>query len=92
MFFLNFWELSERGKEIVGRYVAKAHEQQVTHVASFVLTLGDPKDAVLALATEHNVNIIFIGPRGLGVLDRLLIGSFSNYILSHAECPVLLVK
>jgi len=33
-----------------------------------------------------------LGARGLGPLGRLVIGSVSERVLQHADCPVLIVK
>jgi len=33
-----------------------------------------------------------MGSRGLGPLKGIFMGSVSSYIVSHAKCPVLIVK
>jgi nucleotide-binding universal stress UspA family protein len=38
------------------------------------------------------VGTIFVGSRGLGAIKRFLLGSFSNYIVTHASQNVMVVK
>jgi nucleotide-binding universal stress UspA family protein len=36
--------------------------------------------------------VIVVGARGLGVLERLALGSVSEAVLRHATCPVLVMR
>jgi nucleotide-binding universal stress UspA family protein len=36
--------------------------------------------------------MIVIGSRGLGTLKRLVLGSVASGVVSHALCPVLVVR
>jgi nucleotide-binding universal stress UspA family protein len=53
---------------------------------------GDPRELILAEAEVSNADTIFVGARGLGRMDRLLLGSVSNHIVSHAHCTVEVVR
>jgi nucleotide-binding universal stress UspA family protein len=53
---------------------------------------GDPRDIVLAGADLGNTDTIFLGARGLGRVERLLLGSVSTHIVSHARCTVEVVR
>jgi nucleotide-binding universal stress UspA family protein len=60
---------------------------------SYILTKGDdPREEALKFAEEHGANAIFVGSRGLSKLDRIIMGSFSQYMIDHARCSVMLVK
>ncbi|MBA4379272.1 MAG: universal stress protein [Anaerolinea sp.] len=52
---------------------------------------GPAAEAILAVARTRQNDLIIIGARGLGTLDVLL-GSQSQKVLSHAPCPVLVVR
>ena len=51
-----------------------------------------PTDGLLADAAKSGVGLIVVGARGLGTLQRLLLGSVSESVLRHADRPVLIVK
>jgi nucleotide-binding universal stress UspA family protein len=53
---------------------------------------GDPRHEILSEATRWNADAIFVGARGLGRLDRLLLGSVSSYVVGHAKCTVEVVR
>lgn len=53
---------------------------------------GDPANEIVAAAHELGANLIVTGSRGLGTLDRLLLGSVARNVLVHARCSVLIVR
>jgi nucleotide-binding universal stress UspA family protein len=53
---------------------------------------GDPAEVIIEVAQTHNSNLIVMGSRGLGKLAGLLLGSTSQKVVSHAPCPVLIVR
>ena len=53
---------------------------------------GPPADAILRVAETRKAELIVIGARGLGSLGSLLMGSVSQKVISHATCPVMVVR
>lgn len=51
-----------------------------------------PAEAVLALADEMKADVIVVGSRGEGPIDRLRHGSTSTRVMHDAPCSVLVVK
>ncbi|NOJ27741.1 MAG: universal stress protein [Nitrososphaera sp.] len=49
-------------------------------------------DVIVNYANSHNVDLIVIGTRGRTGIKRVLLGSVANGVVSHASCPVLVVK
>ena len=43
-------------------------------------------------AKRWNADMIFVGARGLGRLDRLLLGSVSTAVVMHAGCSVEVIR
>jgi nucleotide-binding universal stress UspA family protein len=57
------------------------------------LTLdGDPKEVLLREAESWQADCIFLGARGLGALERLLLGSISSTVAERATCSVEIVR
>jgi len=53
---------------------------------------GDPAEAIIEVARTRNSDVIVMGSRGLGRLAGLVLGSTSQKVVSHAPCPVLIVR
>lgn len=50
-----------------------------------------PGYVICKLAEDLKAEFIVLGQRGLGTLSRTLYGSTSDYVLHHAQVPVMIV-
>jgi nucleotide-binding universal stress UspA family protein len=75
--------LDEEVKNIenVGGTVARSH-----------LRMGDAAQEIVDLAQELKVGLIAMGSRGRSRIKRALIGSVSDSVVRHAQCPVMVVR
>jgi nucleotide-binding universal stress UspA family protein len=53
---------------------------------------GEPTPIIVDKAEEWNADCIFLGARGLGAMDRMLLGSVSTAVAMRAHCSVELVQ
>ena len=53
---------------------------------------GDPAAEIERTAAEHGYDTIVVGSRGLGTIGRLLQGSVSEHIATHARATVVVVR
>jgi nucleotide-binding universal stress UspA family protein len=49
-------------------------------------------EEIIETAARRNVDLIVIGTRGLGGFKKLLMGSVSSGVVTHASCDVLVVR
>jgi nucleotide-binding universal stress UspA family protein len=61
-------------------------------VAETHLRAGEPDKEIVKLSEELGVGTIVLGSRGLGALKRALMGSVSESVVTHAHCPVFVVR
>lgn len=73
----------QKAVETVGDIPAEIHTE---------LLEGDAAEAIIEVAKTRNSDLIVMGSRGLGRLAGLLLGSASQKVVSHAPCPVLIVR
>ncbi|NBO63447.1 MAG: universal stress protein [Acidobacteria bacterium] len=57
-----------------------------------VISIKDPKHALLQEAESWGADTIFVGSRGRGRLGRFLLGSVSSAVASRAHCSVEIVR
>lgn len=68
----------------------QAQERNVT-LQTRVL-VGHPADQILKTAATHGADLIVVGHRGRSAIREWVSGSTSRRIVTHAKCPVLVVR
>jgi nucleotide-binding universal stress UspA family protein len=56
------------------------------------MEFGPVKDTLLDYVSKLKPDLLVVGNRGLSGLKRVWLGSVSESMVRHAECPVLVVK
>ena len=74
---------------LLGDATAKLSERGVQ--AQSVLALGSAGEAIVELANEKSADLIVVGTREPGFVERLLGHSVSGSVHRHANCDVLIV-
>jgi nucleotide-binding universal stress UspA family protein len=76
-------EILQKAARAVGNVTAEVHSEHLE---------GDAAEMIIESAKTHNSDVIVMGSRGLGRFTGLLLGSTSQKVVSHAPCPVLIVR
>jgi nucleotide-binding universal stress UspA family protein len=53
---------------------------------------GRPHEAILSVGREVHADLVVVGRRGVGGVERLLLGSTSERVSGFADCPVLIAR
>jgi nucleotide-binding universal stress UspA family protein len=56
------------------------------------VVVGHPTDEIVRAAGENDTDLVVVGARGLGAIERLLLGSVSEGVLHQVSRPVLVVR
>ena len=71
----------------MARRLAAAGNAATPHVRN-----GDATEQILAQAAESGADLIVVGSRGLGAIERLILGSVARNVLVHADASVLIMR
>ncbi|MGQ9864756.1 MAG: universal stress protein [Pseudanabaenaceae cyanobacterium] len=82
--------LTEAAENLLARYQKECAEAGIA--ARTCVVRGSPRETLCQVAAQENPDILAIGSRGLGSVERLMLGSVSDYVVHHAPCPVLVVR
>lgn len=72
--------------DIVGRARGRLVE------AAYLLWTGEAGHSIVAAAEAESADLIVVGTRGLDRAGRFLLGSVSDYVVYHSQCPVLVAR
>lgn len=72
--------------------LAVAHMQSKGVDTEGLVLEGQPAITIVDVARQRNADLIVTGSHGRGALERVLLGSTSERILSETPCAVLVVK
>lgn len=85
-----FDDLQSETMEKIDEARAIAHEVAPELKIGHTIAEGSPIDMLLDMSRD--VTMIVMGSRGLGGLSGMVMGSVSAAVVSHASCPVVVVR
>ena len=53
--------------------------------------IGDPSSALIEYCRGVQADLLVVGRRGAGVVERIVLGSVADRLAHHAPCPLLIV-
>ncbi|MFV0557300.1 MAG: universal stress protein [Enterococcus sp.] len=79
-------------KQTLEEYSDYAKDHGCPHIQT-AIEYGSPKPIIAKqLPEEQHVDLIMLGATGLNAVERLFIGSVSEYVIRTAPCDVLVVR
>lgn len=85
-------QVTETAKKTMDGYIDQANKAGLTKV-SYTIEYGAPKTIIARdIPKQKDIDLIMIGATGLNAVERLLIGSVTEYVTRNARCDVLVVR
>ena len=84
-------ELRRQGQEILDEQLERIRASG-GEITKAYLRRGRTSNEVIALCKEIDADLLVVGSRGLGTVQRILMGSQSEEIVHHAQVPVLVIR
>lgn len=86
------YQLTQDAESYLNGLVERAKESGLNDVAIHV-RFGNPKTVIATdFPHDHKTDLIMIGATGLSAMERVLVGSVTEYVNRTAPCDVLIVK
>ena len=85
-------EIQKQTENLFQEYRQYAQEHDFNDI-DFVLEYGSPKVYISKnIPKDYQIDLIMMGATGLNAVERLFIGSVSEYVIRNASCDVLVVR
>ncbi|MEW6144009.1 MAG: universal stress protein [Thermodesulfobacteriota bacterium] len=83
-------QVAENHKE---RLISEAEISGIHGIAfRTAVLIGDPSEEIVKLARRKKADLIVLGVRGLGLIDKMLVGSTTLKVLRKSGTPILSVR
>ena len=56
------------------------------------MAMGRPESAIVATAARDRTDLVVVGHRGVSGVTRVLLGSVSEHVMTHAACSVIVAR
>jgi len=73
----------QKAQDAVGKIPGEIHTELIE---------GPAAEAIINVAKTRGSTVIVMGSRGLSAIAELVLGSTSHKVVSHASCPVLIIR
>lgn len=85
-------EIQRQTENLFQEYRQYAQEHDFNDI-DFVLEYGSPKVYISKnIPKDYQIDLIMMGATGLNAVERLFIGSVSEYVIRNASCDVLVIR
>ena len=82
--------ISEEKELVTERVKNIGHDHGID--ITMLIRLGDPRSEILKAADEIEADLIVVGSTGKGLGQRILLGSVSTYIVTHAKVSTMVIR
>lgn len=85
-------EAMEEAKQLIRMHVSEAKKSGIMARGEAIRPGASIVRQIVEYAKQKRVDLIVMGTRGLGGFRKLLLGSVSGGVVSHAHCAVTVVR
>ncbi len=85
-------EATEGAKQLIRTHVSEAKKNGIMTRGDAIRPGASIVRQIIEYAKQKGVDLIVMGTRGLGGFRKLLLGSVSGGVVSHAHCAVMIVR
>ena len=87
-----YQDAMKRNAEKLLNGAVKWGEENGISIESEVLVDSSAEKAIIDYAKKHKMDLIVIGTKGMTGIEKFLMGSVANHVVTYAHCPVLAIR
>ena len=87
-----YQDAMKRNAEKLLNGAVKWGEENGISMQSEVLVDSSAEKAIIDYAKKHKMDLIVIGTKGMTGIEKFLMGSVANHVVTYAHCPVLAIR
>jgi nucleotide-binding universal stress UspA family protein len=88
-----YFDAARKNAKMVLQEIVKLSETEGVKASELLIEgLSSVVEAIVSNASKRNADLIVMGTRGQSGFKKLLLGSVSSGVVSHAHCSVLIVR
>lgn len=87
-----YQDAMKRNAEKLLNGAVKWGEENGVNMQSEVLVDSSAEKAIIDYAKKHKMDLIVIGTKGMTGIEKFLMGSVANHVVTYAHCPVLAIR
>jgi nucleotide-binding universal stress UspA family protein len=84
--------INERGKKLLNTYIKRAKELGAQQVRGVLGVSTHEGEFICRLASNRDVDFIYLGRRGLNNFSRFFMGSTSKYVMENSDTNVCIIR
>ena len=92
---LNYGELEDAAKAAATATLSKGVQtaaQYGVKARGELIEAPSVVEALVGFATDQKIDLVVVGTRGMTGFKKLIMGSVASGLVSHARCPVMVVR
>jgi len=79
-----------KGLALIKTFIKQCHDAEIE--CEGWVKRGDPKQIICQESRKRQPDILVLGSRGLGTLQRMFVAGVSSFCTKKVDCPVLVIK
>jgi nucleotide-binding universal stress UspA family protein len=85
-------DMKKQAGEWYNKVNSMAEKVGIKVTGETIIDVMSVADSIIGYAEKNNIDLIVMGTKGMTGIKKFMLGSVASGVISHARCPVLVVR